>query len=379
MDDCRIINSSGVTVRLILAFCWAYYVERNLVRDVVLWEVGKTLGCYEEGGCFVFFCKGCDGYVFRRYGCNSRLCSCCGKRYADGWALSLSRGMFPVAHRHLVLSVPDVLWSFLRGDRMRWKDYMDCAIELCDDYFPKLVNGAIRVGVIVFLHPFGKDMRFQPHLHLLITEGGFDKAGRFVSRPFIPADGFRKSWQYHVLEKFQSIGLDNGIASYCYQKYKKGFYVWLHKAGRIRHPRVIARYVGRYVRHPAIANSRIDWFDKQEGKVGFHYEDSNKKRHDVVMTTDEFITSLIQHVPEKHFKMIRYYGAYARRNKRKYGARVLSSIKQLKLTKFGFIKPTLCPICRKPMQFITYLKKPPPPDKQKLEYWVNQTIRKLKN
>jgi hypothetical protein len=231
------------------------------------------------------------------------------------------------------------------------------------------VNGNIKVGVIVILHPFGKDMKFQPHLHLIITEGGFDKAGNFVRKDFIPAEGFRKKWQYHVLKKFQTIGLANEVATYCYHKYPNGFYAWVHKNGRIRHPQVIAKYLGRYVRHPAIANSRIDWFDKEKGLVGFHYEDHNKVRRNVIMGTDEFISALIQHIPPPQFKMIRYYGAYARRTKRKYGVMIQSSIKQLKLAKFGFVKPILCPRCREPLEFVMYCRKPPP-DKQKLGYWI---------
>lgn len=334
-------------------------------------EVEKTLNCYgHNNGCFVFYCKHCDEYIFQHYGCNSRLCSCCGKRYTDQWALRLSKSMFPVPHRHIVISVPDVLWSFLKEDRKRWKDYMDSAIELCDDYFSKIMNGCIKVGVIVVLHPFGKDMKFQPHLHLLITEGGFDKSGQFRNMSFIPADGFRKSWQYHVLQKLQSVGLSNEIATYCYHKYPKGFYAWVHKNGRIRHPRVIALYLGRYVRHPAIANSRIDWFDKENKLVGFHYEDHNKIRRDIIMGAEQFISAVVQHIPPPQFKMIRYYGAYARRSKSKYGVKVQSSIKQLTLLKFGFIKPILCPRCCKPLEFVAYCKKPPPPDKQKLDYWI---------
>jgi len=31
------------------------------------------------------------------------------------------------------------------------------------------------------------------------------------------------------------------------------------------------------------------------------------------MSVDEFISAIIQHVPERQFKMIRYYGSYSRK------------------------------------------------------------------
>lgn len=280
--------------------------------------------------------------------------------------------MFPVAHRHFVMSVPNALWEFLR-DWNNLKAYMDAAIECFNDYFSKLLHRNIKVGVIVILHPFGKDMRFQPHLHLLITEGGFDNSRNFIKAEFIPANGFRKSWQYHVLEKLQSNGLPNRLATQMYNKYPNGFYVWLHKRGTIKHPKVIAKYVGRYVRHPAIANSRIYFFNKKI--VKFFYTNNEDKRVDVTMTTNQFISALIQHIPPPQFKMIRYYGAYARATKKKYGAPTRSGITQLKLYQFGIERIKYCPFCHNELEFVWYCRKPPPvpPRNQKeLVDWINQ-------
>ena len=116
----------------------------------------------------------------------------------------------------------------------------------------------------------------------------------------------------------------------------------------------MARYVGRYVRHPAIANRRITYFD---GSIAKFYYDDEGEIVNVVMTADEFITALIQHIPEPHFKMVRYYGAYARRSKGRFGARIQSGIKQLTMYQFGLIKPILCPLCGGEVEFVWYCKK----------------------
>lgn len=368
------INAS-ISVKEILQDNWENYKTTYTVPDYIQKEVSKALNCYgHDNGCFVFYCSHCDKYVFQSYGCNSRICSCCGKRYTDQWSSSLSKSMFKVPHRHFVMSVPDALWPFLR-DWNHLKEYMNSAIECFNDYFSTYLHRKINVGVIAILHPFGKDMKFQPHLHLLITEGGFDGKGRFVRCSFIPADGFRKSWQYHVLEKFQAAGLPNGLATRMYNQYPKGFYVWLHKRGRIHHPKLIAKYVGRYVRHPAIANSRIFFYD---GKiVKFFYINGEDKRIEVTLTVEQFITALIQHIPPPEFKMIRYYGAYARRSKRKYGAVLQSSITQLNLYHFGLERVKYCPFCHNVLEFVWYCKKPPPEQvnsQRELRDWISVSI-----
>lgn len=280
--------------------------------------------------------------------------------------------MFPVSHRHFVMSVPDSLWSFLQDWEKR-KVYMNSAIECFNEYFSQVIRRKVKVGVIVILHPYGKDMKDQPHLHLIVTEGGFDGKKNFVKCTFFPVDAFRKKWQYYILKHLQKAGLSNQLATQMFKQYPNGFYIWLHKRGRIKHPRLIAKYVGRYVRHPAIANSRITYFDGS--KVKFYYINNEDIVVNVVMSTEQFITALIQHIPPPQFKMIRYYGAYARRSKRKYGANIQSSIRQLSLRHFGFKQVPLCPFCKSELRFLMYCRKPPPKEskiQQELVGWVSE-------
>lgn len=309
----------------------------------------------------MYCCKSCNQYIFQSLGCNARICSCCGKRHADSWAINLSKRMFKVPHRHLVISIAKELWPYLENNWSMLKVYQDSAIDTLNDYLPKIVGQEINVGVICILHTYGKDMKFQPHLHLIITEGGFNLKKEFVQKIFIKAEGFAKCWKYHVCINLCKAGVPNSITNWCYLN--KRFYVWVHKDGRIKHPNVIARYLGRYVRHPAIANSRIDFFDKKRKLVGFHYDDYNKIRHDIVMSTDDFITALIRHIPSKQYKLIRYYGAYARRTKKKFKSYLQSSIEQTKLMIFGVELPEKiikCPYCGGELEFIMYMKKAPP-------------------
>lgn len=369
-------KNSSITVKLILSFCWFYYVKTHNIRDVEAKEVDKALNCYgNKNGCFVYICKDCGQYVFQSLGCNARICSCCGKRHADSWAFSLSKRMFKVPHRHIVISIASELWPYLKDNWPLLKVYQDSAIDALNDYLPKIIgDDFIRVGVIVILHTFGKDMKFQPHLHLIMTEGGFNSRNEFIPKIYIPADGFAECWKYHVCGNLCRAGVPNHVTNWCF--WNKRFYVWVHKDGRIRHPKVIARYLGRYVRHPVIANSRIDFFDRNRGLVGFHYEDHKKVIHDVIMTTDEFITALIRHIPPPQFKMIRYYGAYARRTKKQFKEHLQSSIEQTKLMKYGVELPKKilkCPYCGGELEFVWYLKKGPPevPKVQReLEDWI---------
>ena len=80
------------------------------------------------------------------------------------------------------------------------------------------------------------------------------------------------------------------------------------------------------------------------------------------MLVHDFISAIIQHIPEKNQKLVRYYGAYSRKKK--------DSIKSSIPTRFNESKIDYCPKCYKKMEFVFYSRKDVPPDKNLLSSWL---------
>ena len=150
------------------------------------------------------------------------------------------------------------------------------------------------------------------------------------------------------------------VKAISYREHKDGFYVYA-KPNKCD-PKIVAKYIGRYLGRPVIATSRIDAYDGEN--VTFHYT-----RHDddklIIKTIPamEFIARLIQHIPEKHFKQIRYYGLYARHRESdkkirlaiaKEKRRIFLSFnrwRDLTLSSFSY-DPLTCPCCGQIMLFL---------------------------
>lgn len=131
-------------------------------------------------------------------------------------------------------------------------------------------------------------MKFHPHLHILTnSQINFNYK-------------FNKLWRKIVLNNLNLTS----------NKYYYGYYVW---SDAIR-SKEISKYIARYVRHPAIANSRVIVYNEQY--VKFYYNDAGKQRIFVRKPVMDFIACLIQHIPPKQFKMIRYYGIYSKNKKK---------------------------------------------------------------
>lgn len=338
---------------------WEDYLENNEVRDVEKQEVEKTLSCKRlKRGCFLYFCATCIRFVLVTFGCNSRICSCCGKRYSDKWADRLTKKIMPkTEHRHMVFSVPDVLWWTIKNNRGLQKVLMDVAAKTIKECFSKALRKEVEIGIICVLHPFGRDLVFKPHVHAIVTNGGFFKDGTFAKLNFISYDLLHKKWQYNLLTELRKY-ISKRIVDCCFRKYPNGFACYL-KPDVIWSNRFLSKYIGRYLRHPAIANSRIVFYD---GKiVRFYYLDHKTKKKIICeMEVFDFIASVVQHIPNKNFKMIRYYGLYSRKGVLKVSKIcVQSSLKQEILFSEVENEVFRCDRCGEKMVFVAYFKDPP--------------------
>ncbi len=139
-----------------------------------------------------------------------------------------------------------------------------------------------------------------------------------------------------------------------------GFYVYA-KPNQCD-PKNVVKYIGRYLGRPVIATSRIDQYDGES--VTFHYNRHEDEKYvEETLPAIDFIKRLIRHIPEKHFKMIRYGGIYARHREidkllhravAKEKHHVFRSFNQWRtaiLSSFGY-DPLQCPDCRHKMEFL---------------------------
>jgi len=324
------------------------------------------LSCKDEKrGCFVCYCKKCNQYKIILFGCNSRLCSCCGKRHTDRWATMLANKVKKgIMHRHLVFSLPVELRDPIKKKRYLQKVISDAAFKAIHKTFSSMKKKKIIPGVIGVVHPFGKDLKFNPHVHCIVTEGGFDVSGKFIQLgQYIPYDCIHKIWQNEVLTLLKN-HLDKDFIDFLFRKYPNGFAAYV-KPERISSSKGLAQYIGRYVRHPAIANSRIIGYNKEAVKS--FYQDHEKKIHRKIMLVDEFISAIIQHIPEKNFRLIRYYGIYSRRKIRMVNQSIIT---QKKLIEFNGKRTFYCPDCNEIMEIVWYCEKPPPKDMSKIVNWL---------
>lgn len=333
-------------------------------RAAVMENIDRMLNCGDPSfGGAMYGCSTCGEYKFVPFRCKSRFCPTCGNKYSIDRTTSMSFKIIRCTHRHCVFTIPEELRHFFLENRYLLNCLFSSVNSVITQLFYKMNKSEnFTPGFICVLHTFGRDLKWNPHIHCLLSEGGTGNFSVWRRVTHFNYTYLRNAFCTALLNELESqIGSSfKTVKSDIYRNHVDGFYVFA-KDNRCK-PSDVIKYIGRYLGRPVISTKRIDHYDGDY--VTFHYNRHEDEKLIIEkIPAMEFIERLVRHIPEKHFKMIRYYGIYARH--RKEDDRLYRAIsKQQKpvylkmitwrnsiLFSFGY-DPIRCPCCGKKMLFL---------------------------
>ena len=344
-----------------------YYEEIEYTlhpRKTEMENIDKMIHCGDPSfGGAMYGCPHCGNLKFVPFRCHSRFCPTCGNKYAMERTTSMSFKLVNVTHRHCVFTIDKSLREFFLKDR----SLLDCLFHSANSVITRMFykmnkSKNFTHGFIMVLHTFGRDLKWNPHIHCLISEGGYSDDGFWRNVKHFDYTFLRNAFRTALLNEMESkIGSSfKKVKAKCYREHQQGFYVYAKP--NLCDPRIVVKYIGRYLGRPVIATSRIDKYDGE--MVTFHYNRHEDEQYiEETIPAMEFIQRLIRHIPEKHFKMIRYGGIYARH--REIDSKLYRAISKSKhhiyhsfnqwrtaiLSSFGY-DPLVCPDCQHRMEFL---------------------------
>ena len=333
-------------------------------RHAVIENVDKMINCGDPSfGGAMYSCSHCGYLMFVPFRCKSRFCPTCGVKYCQERSNTMAFKLIHCTHRHCVFTIDEELRQFFLDER----SLQDCLFQAVRSVVLRMFRNLnlsknFVPGFICVMHTFGRPLEWNPHIHCLITEGGVSDDGFWRVVKHFNYTLLRKSFQTALLNELEKrIGPSFKITkALIYRKDKNGFYIYAKP--NLCDTNTVIKYISRYLGRPVIALNRIDSYDGEQ--VTFHY--NRHEDHAFVRKTLpalDFIRLLIQHIPEKNFKMTRYYGLYARhreKDKSLYKAvpkskhQLLQSFtkwRQNILLSFGY-DPLSCPVCRREMLLV---------------------------
>lgn len=297
-------------------------------------EVRKIINCYNKNlGGSVYECPNCHEVMFLGYTCKSRLCTSCGNKYKMERVENVLETAINCNHRHVVFTIPECLRKYFFSPfedmiNILFQAVRDTIYSILNEKYVtttnkktnkkrkklKANNTKYTPGFFPFLHTFGRDIKWNPHIHVLIAELKLTD-NTYIKWEYFDYDALSKRFQF-ILLKLMKKHLGKSFEkekNKMYKIYKNGFYVYAEKK-KFKNFSDGVKYVTRYCGRPAISENRIKKYDGEN--VTYCYNDhKDNSYHEVTVTAIKFIKILLRHLIPFEFKTIRYYGFYRKKHK----------------------------------------------------------------
>ena len=366
LNNCRnaLKEQGDIFIKDIFLHYWSSFKSKyinQLSRPGIIDSIESMMSCHNFDNGFTFYqCPSCNDFYMMGFSCHSRFCSSCGQKYKNQRTIKVSEKCLNVPHRQFVFTVPSQLWKYFRIYR---DDLLNVLFSSVNETLNIVLehNAPIiykqekrRFGFICFLHTFGRDLKFYPHIHVLIAERFFNKFNQLKKYDYFSFDFIRKTFQnvlfHNIYQYFKDVVKDYILTRKIYlllqdlrNTYKEGCYFYgpilKKEIISIKDTQTLTNYIARYASHPPISERRIVKVDYSSNQVTWFYDphedddinDDDKKLGRQYVTEDvfEFMKKLIVHIPTKGFQQIRYYGFYSNKFKDKISITKLFTDAQL--------------------------------------------------
>ena len=223
--------------------------------------------------------------------------------------------------QHITFTMPRELWDFFWYNR----ELLNLIGSIATTCIKTIANKKhVMPGMFIAIHTFGRDLKRNVHIHLSVTNGGITEDNTRWKKLFFDQTTLMRIWRYHIIDLFRKkqakLTIPNALQQqlnhtftfnqFLDQLYRKNWIVHCSKPSD--DPTFNVNYLARYVKRPAIAQSKLKHYDGNE--VVFKYLDHTTKTYrKLTLTVEDFIKRLIRHIPDKNFRMIRYYGFLSHR------------------------------------------------------------------
>jgi ribosomal protein S27E len=121
-------------------------------------------------------CSGCGSERLLHFSCKTRgFCPSCQARHSEEWARWIADELSePVHHRQIVFTIPKILRAYFHYDRKLLTELSRAAHRAVSRFVESTCGAGVRPAIVVVTHTFGEGARFHPHLHALVTSGGWN-------------------------------------------------------------------------------------------------------------------------------------------------------------------------------------------------------------
>ena len=157
-------------------------------------------------------CKGCGHEYLLAFSCKRRhFCpSCHQKRVVEFGEWLCAEVLKSVPHRQWVFAIPKRLRIYFMYDRKLLSKLSRCAWKVLSSYLQQTVaDKKATPGATIAVQTFGDFQNFNPHLHIIVTDGCFSGQGTFQVGKTLSPHGLEDLFRYETFKMLKTEGKIN--------------------------------------------------------------------------------------------------------------------------------------------------------------------------
>jgi hypothetical protein len=281
-----------------------------------------------------------------------------------------------VPHRQWVFSIPKRVRIYFLYDRKLLARLSQCAWKVLSAYLKQGTSlDDATPGAVIAVQTFGDYQNFNPHLHVIATDGCFYGNGGFAVGPTPHSSDLEEAFRLEVFkmlkkeEKITDSIIENmlgwhhsGFNVYCGER------IWPSNSEGLER---LAQYI---IRAP-ISQERMIYIPAAETKDGVArviYQSKDGKSSKTFTALD-WLAQLVTHIPNKGEQLVRYYGYYSNKSrglrKKAAGDELVPSLIEAEISTEEFRRnwarliqkvyhadPLLCSKCSGHMRIISFIE-----------------------
>lgn len=282
--------------------------QRRVLRDVAACRTAVLGGHLDV-------CDACGVGRPSYNSCRNRHCPKCQALRQAQWVEARSVRLLPTHYFHVVFTLPAELRPLALAHRT---DLFELLFQCASRTLAELAHDKLRaqLAVTAVLHTWSRDLGFHPHVHCIVSGGGFDHTRdawvaareKFLFAVHVMGALFRGKMLAALRDAHQRGRVDLGTDPDAFLRplYRKRWVVYAKPPfGNAEH---VVRYLGRYTHRVGISNARIQ--DVSADAVRFATRDG---KH-ATLRPAEFLRRFLLHVLPAGFVKIRHFGLLAPAN-----------------------------------------------------------------
>ena len=241
-------------------------------------------------------CEDCGTHAVAYNACNRRGCPVCSRKNQLNWQVKMKQRLLPTDHLHLVFSFPESFTEkWLQNPRATVAEMLKKVAKVIRKLEKKL---KLRAGTILVFQSHCSGLAYKPHVHCVITNGGLDQDDKWQPLGVLPLEEMTK-WL---------------IKAFGGEEQTKGWRI--HESRHQAGGEAVVQYLGQRLHGSVVSAREVEEHDQSVAV--------STRGGSIELTSSLFVLRYLMHIPQKGTVLVRSYGLYATRQKKRHEtARVL--------------------------------------------------------